>query len=266
MPGIVVGASGSADSAAAVRWAAAEAALRSEPLLLVHVWDLPLEVTVDLPPGDHPDVDVEVTSVALTGEPAEVLLGLDTGLLVLGPGPVRDRLSPLVRRLLHEARHPVVVVHGSPRRQTGRVVVGVCGTVASAQALRWAAEEAALRAAELVVVHAWQVHPTSVTEVFQPAKAVPHQQGPAVDRLRGWVTETLGQRRSAEVRLCAEHGGNLDGLLDAATGADLLVLGRSEHGALHRLVLGAVGDDVSGLASCSVAVVPAVESRARTLA
>jgi len=263
---VVVGASGSASSSAAVRWAAAEAALRSEPLTLVHAWDVPLGVSVDLAPGGHPDADLAATSVAVHGEAADVLLAQDASVLVLGPGPVRDRLSPLVRRMLHEAAVPVVVVHGSPRRTAGRVVVGVCGTAASRGALRWAAEEARLRAAELVVVHAWQVHPTSVAEVFQPARAVPHQQGPAVDRLRAWVEETLGPAGTADVRLRAEHGGTLDGLLDAAIEADLLVLGRSEHGALHRLVLGAVGDDVSSLARCAVAVVPGVVSRDRAMA
>lgn len=264
MPGIVVGASGSRGSSAAVRWAAAEAALRAERLLLVHAWGLPVSVTVDLAPGAHPDVGTAASSAAVMGEPADVLLGVDADLLVLGPGPERDRLSPLVRRLLHEAPQPVVVVHGPALARTGRVVVGVCGTAASAEALRWAAEEAELRSAELVVVHAWQVHPTSLTEVFLPARAVPGQQGPVVGRLRAWVQETLGSRPTADVRLRAEHGGSLDGLLDAATDADLLVLGRSEHGALHRLVLGAVGDDVGGLARCPVAVVPAVPSRLRS--
>jgi nucleotide-binding universal stress UspA family protein len=264
VPGIVVGASGSRGSSAAVRWAADEAALRAERLLLVHAWSLPLSVTVDLPPGAHPDIGTAATSAAVMGDPADVLLGVDADLLVVGPGPVRDRLSPLARRLLHESRQPVVVVHGAPRGRTGRVVVGVCGTAASAQALRWAAEEARLRSADLVVVHAWQVHPTSLTEVFLPARAVAGQQGPVVDRLRTWVHATLGSRAPTDVRLRAEHGGSLDGLLDAATEADLLVLGRSEHGALHRLVLGAVGDDVGGLARCPVAVVPAAPSRLRS--
>jgi nucleotide-binding universal stress UspA family protein len=260
--GVVVGASGSAGSSVAVRWAAAEAALRAEPLTLLHVWDVPLRLRLDLAAGEHPDVDLDATSLAVPGEVAQALLAHPASLLVLGPGPLPERLSPLVRRLLHESPSPVVVVHERPGRRTGRVVVGVCGTAASQRALRWAAEEARLRAAELVVVHAWQVHPTSVADVFLPARAVPGQQGPAVDRLRGWVSETLGPAGAAEVRLQAEHGGTLDGLLDAATDADLLVLGRSAHGALHRLVLGAVGDDVSGLARCAVAVVPGVESRA----
>ena len=43
----------------------------------------------------------------------------------------------------------------------GRIVVGIDGTEHAAAALRWAAEEAALRSATLVAVHAIGISPAS---------------------------------------------------------------------------------------------------------
>ena len=43
----------------------------------------------------------------------------------------------------------------------GRIVVGIDGTEHAAAALRWAADEAGLRSATLVVVHAWSFVPVT---------------------------------------------------------------------------------------------------------
>ena len=46
-------------------------------------------------------------------------------------------------------------------RVPGKIVVGIDGTDHAAAALRWAAEEAALRSATLVAVHAWSYVPVT---------------------------------------------------------------------------------------------------------
>ena len=46
-------------------------------------------------------------------------------------------------------------------RVPGKIVVGIDGTDHAAAALRWAAEEAALRSATLVAVHAWSFVPVT---------------------------------------------------------------------------------------------------------
>lgn len=254
MTGVVVGLSRTTTSGSAVRWAGAEAAVRGASLTLVHAWDDPLDVSVDLDAGSVPDVPGPVTSRAVSGPAAEVLLGLQPDLLVLGGRGGARRLTGVTRACLHRAACPVVVVPDTVHRPTRRVVVGVNGSLASAAALAWAAREARLQGATLVVLYAWQVHPTTPGQVLRPSGAVAGQQSAAAARLRGWVQ---AQRATVEVELLAIHGGPLDGLLHLSVNADLLVLGRGlAPSGLGRLLHGTVGDDLGALAPCPVAIVP----------
>jgi nucleotide-binding universal stress UspA family protein len=255
--GVVVGVGRAGSSGPAVRWACAEAAVRGVALALVHAWDEPLDLLVELVAGSLPDVSGPATSHAVQGAAAGVLLAQHPDLLVLGGHRGARRLPGITRACLHGAGCPVVVVpdsgHSERRRATRRVVVGVNGSAASLGALAWAAQEAQLQVADLVVVHAWQVHPTSARQVLQPALAMSGQQGAALDRLRGWVREALG---TVDVELHAIHGGPLDRLLDLSADADLLVLGRGTPSGVGRWLHGAVSDDLTALAPCPVAVIP----------
>ena len=132
-------------------------------------------------------------------------------------------------------------------------MVGACGTAASAAAIRWAADEADRRLAQLVVVQAWQRHPTSAKELALPGRTDAHQGMVAQVRLRRWVESVIGPT-SAE--LCASHGGPFDELLAAAADADLVVVGHSVHGVFGRLLHGSVDTDLSGTLQCPVVVVP----------
>jgi nucleotide-binding universal stress UspA family protein len=260
--GVVVGVTRTGASGTAVRWASVEASVRALPLALVHAWSLPLDVTVALSPASMPDLLTGATSSAAQGRAGPVLLAQQADMLVLGAREGAPHASHLTRHLLHQATCPVVVVPDVARPLTGRVVVGVCGSETSRVALRWAAEEARLRGALLVAVHAWQVRPTCAWEVFDPDRAVPAQRAAALDRLRGWVRAVVDP---SEVELHATHGGPLDGLLEVARDADVMVLGRGNHSGLGRWLHGAVGDDLSGLAPCPVAVIPGLPARANAL-
>jgi nucleotide-binding universal stress UspA family protein len=219
----------------------------------VHAWDEPVAVAVELDPTDLPELQGPAMSQALPGSVASVLLAQQADLLVLGGRASARHPTHLMRSLLHSTRCPVVVLHETDAPAGERVVVGVGGTEASRLALRWAADEAWLRQLPLTVVHAWQVHPTSTTDVLHPARAVPSQGRHAQTRLAGWVQAVLGQR---PVELVLSHGPRLEALLEVSEGADLVVLGRSPHSSLDRVVHGAVGDDVSALAGCPVVIVP----------
>ena len=61
---------------------------------------------------------------------------------------------------------------------------------------------------------------------------------------------------TSEVR----EGDPADGLVSAAIGADLLVVGSRRWGRLNRVVLGSTSEDLVALAPCSVLVVPRPES------
>jgi nucleotide-binding universal stress UspA family protein len=133
------------------------------------------------------------------------------------------------------------------------VVVAVCGTDASRGALLWGAQEAALRGADLVVVHAWQAL-LAGREARQGSTAVPAHGRAAADRLQEWVHQSLGRD---DVELHAPRGGPLDEMLEASQDADLVVVGRSRpHAGLGRVLHGALGNDLCGLAPCPVVVVP----------
>ncbi len=253
MAGVVVGVHRGDMSGAAVRWASAAAELRGLPLTLVHAWNEPLELTVDLDPAALPDLVGLATSCAVHGAAAAALLARQPALLVLGGHHGARHLTHLTRTCLHHATCPVVVVPDGHQSLSRRIVVGVCGTEASNVALRWAAQEAQLRHAGLLVCYAWQLHPGSAQDVLHPARAIPAQQGAALGRLREWVRQVLGPQ---QIDVQVTHGGPLDGLLEAGTDADLIVVGRSDHSGLGRLLHGAVSDDLSGLAPCPVAVIP----------
>ncbi len=259
MAGVVVGVHHAGTSGTAVRWASTAAALRRLPLTLVHAWNEPLDLTVDLDPRSLPDLLGPATSCAVHGPTEAVLLALHPELLVLGGHHGAGHLNRLTRSCLDHVTCPVVVVPRTEQPQTGRIVVGVCGTPASDSALRWAAEEALLRRSKLVVCYVWQVHPGSFREVLHPGRVVPTQAAAARERIDQWVQRVVGP---APTEVQVTHGGPLDGLLDASAGADLIVVGRNVHHRLSQLLHGMVSDDLTGLAPCPVVVTPGARATA----
>jgi nucleotide-binding universal stress UspA family protein len=253
MAGVVVGVKRAASCAALVRWASAEAIVRGLPLLLVHAWDEPLELSVDLDPDSLPDLLCRATSYGVPGDVTAALLGRRPDVLVLGGRGGGRRTSRLTRSCVRRAACPVIVVPDAECRPAGRVVVGVRFGATSRQALRWAAAEADRRSARLAVVHAWQLHPSSAADVLLPTRAIDLQREAVEARLREWVHQVLGDT-PADIE--AVYGGSLDALLAAGAGADLIVLGRRAHTGVSRLVHDAIGNDLMSLAACPVAFVP----------
>jgi nucleotide-binding universal stress UspA family protein len=139
------------------------------------------------------------------------------------------------------------------------IVVGVDGSEGSKHALEWAAAEARLRNAGLKLVNAW----------YPP---------PALYGGMGWAgfdAETLsGLRELAEQRLdetCTELSDNLAGLeverrvvedtaatalIEAAQGADLLVVGTRGHGGFAGLLLGSVSQQCAHHSPCPIVIIP----------
>jgi nucleotide-binding universal stress UspA family protein len=234
----------------AIRWASAEADRRNQPLTLVCSWDVPFDIAVDIDQTAMPELSGPATCRAIQDPASLADLYRDADLLVMDGTVTAERTS---RADLHHTTGPVVVVPDTERAPTGRVVVGVCGTPASRAALAWAADEARLRWADLVVVEAWQLHPASAREFLRPARSIAERQKIADGRLRRWVGDQINP---ALVELHSLHGAPLDRLLELGVDADLIVLGRHAHGPLSQLVHGSVGDDLMRLAQCPVAVVP----------
>ena len=254
--GVVAGVHRADTSAPVIAWAAEQARLRALPLTLVHAWDAPLDLAVDV--DSSPEYGVPTESRAEHGRAAAVLLAHDADLLVLGGHPA-PHVKHATRLCLHRARCPVAVVPDTATAPTGRIVVGDDLNNPSLAALRWAADAAAQRHATLVVVHAWQVHLRGPRDVLHPTSAARRQQAVVRRKLEKWVGQAADDTSNLELR--QSPGPPLDLLLHFAADADLLVLGRGTHHGLGRILHAAVSDDLSALVPCPVVVVPAPVDR-----
>jgi nucleotide-binding universal stress UspA family protein len=132
----------------------------------------------------------------------------------------------------------------------GRIVVGVDGSPASVDALRWAAQQAALTGASLETVTSWS-YPT--TYGFPVIANVDWEQG-ARAVLEQAITDALGEA-GPPVRRRVVEGHPAQVLARAAEGADLLVVGSRGHGGFAGLLLGSVSEHVVAHAPCPVVVV-----------
>ncbi|MFL5929687.1 MAG: universal stress protein [Gaiellaceae bacterium] len=142
------------------------------------------------------------------------------------------------------------------------IVVGVDDSDSSKAALRWALEEGRLRGVPVNAVHAWQpplaspvvdVGPVSgpmvdVPVVIEKAKEAAEE---LVERVvQGVAAEASG----VEVRPAAIEGSPASALVEAAEGADLLVVGSRGLGGFKGLVLGSVSHQMASHAPCPVVI------------
>ena len=139
------------------------------------------------------------------------------------------------------------------------IVVGVDGSAGSLHALRFAAEEARLRAARLHVVLAWEF---PVSLYAGAAWPVPNGgtlgdfRSLAEDRLREALDLAAPALEGLEVERSLIEGATVQVLLEAARDAALLVVGTRGHGGFVGLLLGSVSQQVAHHASCPVLIVP----------
>ena len=137
------------------------------------------------------------------------------------------------------------------------IVVGVDGSEHSKRALRWALKEAAVRHASVRAVYAWYppLVPGSLGWVALPPAGVDEARAGAKDLLDATVDEVAADS-GIEVGRVVIQGGAAEVLLDAAEGADLLVVGSRGRGGFTGLLLGSVGQQCAHHASCPVVIVP----------
>ena len=132
-----------------------------------------------------------------------------------------------------------------------RIVVGVEGSPQSIEALRWALDEAAVRPqSELSVVLAWQLPFLSNPAAFDR------------DELQLTYEEFLVKTVSEVVPVpefpletLVAMGDTVETLVEAAKGAQLLVLGGRGRSAFAGLTLGSVSQACAARADCPVVVV-----------
>jgi nucleotide-binding universal stress UspA family protein len=285
---VVAGVDGSISSTRAMRWAASQAALWDCPLRLVHanVWPWIQQPVVARTPSYYregmtqaaqewlrqaADVatetapDITVSTDLITGTPAHVLIeeSRRARLIVIGSrglGGFAGLLAGSTAVALGaHASCPVAVIRGpaedrEPAR-SGPIVVGVDGSPVSEAAIAFAYEAAALRGARLVAVHAWS--DVTVPDFMPMASAggwptieVDERQLLA-ERLAGWSEKYP----EVEVQRVVTKARPAHCLLQAAEGAQLLVVGSRGRGGLRGLLLGSTSHALLHHAPCPVAVI-----------
>jgi nucleotide-binding universal stress UspA family protein len=132
-----------------------------------------------------------------------------------------------------------------------RIVVGVDGFESSKVALRWAIHQAKLTGAVVEAVTAWHVPPGTA---WVPATDVPDYQDDAFAILTEAITEMCAVDPDVQVGPRVVEGRAGQVLVDAAKGADLLVVGCRGHGGLAEALLGSVGQYCVHRAPCPVVI------------
>nr|BFD95692.1 universal stress protein [Kitasatospora sp. Xyl93] len=275
---VVVGYDGSPESLAATEWAAHEARRRGCPLDVLQAWPWPRQDVVgseetyrhamdqlafrteELRPLAGPG---PVTSSIVPTDPAEALeaAGNSAALLVLGSrglGAVRGFLVGSVsQEVLRRAGCPVVLVRAEAAEPEGPVLVGLDLAHPMDDVLAFAFDAAIRRRAPLRVVHIWS---PPVSSEYMALQAVGGLKGElsAVERTRFAEQLDPWRERHPEVSVTADliQGSRSTALVDAATGARLLVIGRRIRRTLLGAHLGPVAHAAIHHVHCPVALVP----------
>jgi nucleotide-binding universal stress UspA family protein len=283
---VIAATDGSPQSLRAVEWAAQEATRRGEPLRIVSVPSLPPRMSPDpahretiaglvhraaqraLSDAGQRAAEVEpgltVGTEMLSGAPEQALLDLapDASMLVVGSrgagGFSAMALGSVSRYVATHAACPVVVAREETMALHRQIVVGVHDPDQAAPALGFAFEEAALRQARLLAVHAvaWSLPPMVLTGRLSAEEwaAVNPGQTPAElvarldSALAAWRDKHPGVQAGWEV----VHSHPARVLAGASARADLVVLGRPAGGHAVNSVTYAVLSHAHG----PVAVVP----------
>jgi nucleotide-binding universal stress UspA family protein len=145
----------------------------------------------------------------------------------------------------------------------GTIVVGVDGSAASLEALRWAVEEARLRDARVVALHAWTFVPAAPIGdpgmIAIPAGDLMGQLEAETEAARAELADSIAQALGAypgvevESRLTESEAG--EALVAESESADLVVVGSHGRSGLRAAILGSVSRHVVDHARCPVVVV-----------
>ena len=271
---VIAGTDGSQESMRAVGWAAREAALRKATLRIVAIPVLPQRM---IPSPAAPEAvagmversmrralaaaaqeaatlepDLAIETQLLSGAPAQVLVGVaeEASMLVLGSrgagGFSAMILGSVSRYVATHAVVPVVVAREETIATHREIVVGVRDPAQSGAALGFGFEEASLRRARLLAVHAWSWSGPGHSEV--PAEES--------SRLESAVAAWREKFPEVEARWEVMHAHPGRVLAGASARADLVVLGRHGPGEPHGLGVGSVTHAVLGHAHGPVISVP----------
>ena len=134
------------------------------------------------------------------------------------------------------------------------IVVGVDGSAAGREALRWAAEEGVRRGCPVEAVLAWHVDYGLVIGPMSATVAASIDRERVRDANRALLTEAVGEPEG-DVRPVLAEGDPRDVLVKASEHAALLVVGSHGAGPIREALLGSVSSFCVHHAACPVVVV-----------
>lgn len=289
---VVVGYDTSAESAAAVRWAATQALSRGWELDVVHVWGFAgregggageswlgrevqeqvravaeegARIAVEAAPG------VDARAEVRHGPPARVLVdrAADARLVVVGrrgAGLVTALVGSAATGVLHRARCPVVVVPAGVHAGAGHepVLVGFDGSAGAFRALEAGCDQASHLGTSVSVVTAWTTAVETTSPAYwalsypqrSPAEVALEEAERVLERGRSWAAS----RRDVDVAFDLAEGRPAQVLVRRSRHAGLLVVGTRGRGGFASLVLGSTSRPVVQRAECPVLVTRSPEA------
>jgi nucleotide-binding universal stress UspA family protein len=140
-----------------------------------------------------------------------------------------------------------------------RIIVGIDGSEPSANALRWAADEARRRDVGLHIVTCWS-YPMIPWGPYQPPISSEEFVQAARETAEAEVDKVLGaDREGLDVTMEVLEGAPSLRLLDFGRIAEMFVVGTRGRGGFAGLLLGSVSQHLTEHARCPVVVVPGAD-------
>lgn len=144
--------------------------------------------------------------------------------------------------------------------RTRRIVVGVEGSGGARAALRWAIREARYRGAVVEVVTAFSTTYVPASPDFTYVPLDPIDLEAEVAKMQDAVVDSVLAELGAapadvEIRRVLRRGRPPEVLIEAAEGADMLVVGSRGRGGFRGLLLGSVSQQVAQHGSVPVVIV-----------
>ncbi len=142
----------------------------------------------------------------------------------------------------------------SPKRC---IVVGVDGSDQSKGALRWALRQAELTGAAVLAVIAWHYPAMAGGYAWAPVSAMDATDFGeiAAKTLAEVIADEADPASGVQVSTSVVEGNAAQVLLEAAKGAELLVVGSRGHGGFTGALLGSVSQHCAHLSPCPIVIV-----------
>jgi nucleotide-binding universal stress UspA family protein len=168
-------------------------------------------------------------------------------------------------QLANHANCPVVIIRPAATGPAapagsgaGRIVVGVDGSAAADQAVRFALTEASVRGVGVTAVDAWKKPPPGLPPTsgdLPPFVVADEMEGTQTRLLSDSLAAVSAQFPGVDLRQEVAHDDPVQALVSRSQDAVMLVVGSLGHGRFSSLLPGSVGHGVLHHARCPVVIV-----------